>query len=233
MIASTSYLVSLAATMAKRHLGYYCVLIWRYYLLGAPGILFDASVPRFCPFRLVNGIRVLDPSPETRNHFTAIIDGALTLIKRCDPARFNRVQREIRSIINAPAFLGSSYGRALRVCAVDLRGFYDNDDPNMTTKLLASALILEATFGHLVSRGVLRTPQNSLRVDQSCRNEARRFLQRLGMTKTPWDPDSLVSLSNKDFWKHAVKELYGAATRNSAAEAEVWKKVERRRKDKP
>jgi len=151
-----------------------------------------------------------------------LADAAVHLIAECDPIRFKRVRAEIRSIVNAPAIAGSTYGRPLRVCSVDFR--YSPDDQEMAVKLLAAALIREATVGHLVSRGVLRIRRNRLRFDRLCCEEARRFLQRLGMTSTPYDPECLTTLPRDMYWRLAAKEIHGVLVRNPAKEANISKK---------
>src|SRR5690242_2257956 len=78
--------------MIRRRFNYYCGLISRYYIFGFPGILFDVAVRWSCPFKLVSGMRVMDPRPETRNGFIDLVDRALALIARTDPVRFRRVQ---------------------------------------------------------------------------------------------------------------------------------------------
>ncbi len=210
--------------MVKRGLRYYWAVIWRYYLLGAPGILLDAVLPRVCPSQMKRGFRVLDPQPETRSQFETVVDAALALIAQFDQIRFRRVQAEIRSIVNAPA-LGSTYSRPLKVCSVDLRCCFDVDDPEMTVKFLASMLVYEATYGHLFGRGVLRSRRNCLRVDCFCCKEAQRFMHRLGMTDTPWDPKHLSPLSRWSSMRHSAKTLCGVFTRDAAAEAGVYKKA--------
>ena len=217
--------------MPKHRLEYYCTLLIREYIQAAPGIGLSAAVRAFCPFRLISGIRVIDPTPETRSHFTEVVDAALATIARFDPIRFARVQREIRIIVNAAGVYGSTYGRALKFCSLDLRCFYDEDDPNTTVRLLASALVYEATFGHLFSRGILRTRQNGSRFDALCCREPQRFLRRLGMANTPWDPDQLSTIPRHLFWKQAMTQLRGLVVRDAAAEAKVWEETNKRLKE--
>jgi len=206
----------------KRGLRYCCALIWRQYLLGLPAIFFEAATRRFCPCEIRKGFRILDPWTDTRHYTSTLADAAVHLIAECEPIRFKRVRAEIRSIVNALAIAGSTYGRPLRVCSVDFR--YSPDDQEMAVKLLAAALIREATVGHLVSRGVLRIRRNRLRFDRLCCEEARRFLQRLGMTSTPYDPECLTTLPRDMYWRLAAKEIHGVLVRNPAKEANISKK---------
>ena len=203
----------------KRGFRYHCALMWRDYLIGLPGLFFEAVSHLLCPIEMTKGFRVMDPWPETRSHFSKVVDAAVDVIAQSDPVRFRRVQAEIRSIVNGPAIVGSTYGRPLRVCSVDLRCFSDPDSPELAVQLFASALVREATVGHLANRGILRTRQNRLRFDHLCCEEARRFLHRLGMTKTPYDPECLTTLPRGAFWGIAMKEIHGVFVRNSAPEA--------------
>ncbi len=210
--------------MMKRSLIYYSIFFWRSYCVGAPAIVFEVLTQWCCPFHIIEHIRVLDPTPETRGYFNAAIESALALIRTVDLVRFWRVQREIHSIVNAPASLGSSYGRPFKVCSVDFRCFYVKDDPNMSINLLASHLVYEATLGHLHSKGILRTQRNHLRFDELRRRQAQRFLQRLGMAITPWDSDRFITFQPGKLSRRAIKDLCGVFTRDPSAEATVWKK---------
>jgi len=210
--------------MIKRRFSFYLVLIWRQYLVGAPATLLEVLVHWMCPFQMIKKIRVVDPITETRGYFIAAIERALTLIATSDSIRFNRVQREIHSIVSGPAPCGSTYGRPLRVCSVDLRCYYVEDDPNMTIMLVASALVREATAGYLFSKGIPRTRRNQLRFNHLCRKEAQQFLQQFGMTTTPLDSEQFAVTHQEAFWKSAVKAIHGVFVRNSAGEAAVWKK---------
>jgi hypothetical protein len=205
--------------MLKHRLSYYLLLIWHDYVTEAPAILFEFLGQWGTPFQIFRKIRVMDPIAETRGYFVATIEHALTLIETVDLVRFNRVQREIHSVIRDRALLGSSYGRPLRTCLVDMRCFYVKDDPDAFIKIVASALVREATFGHLVSKGILRTRRNRLRFDQLCNREARRFLQKVGVEITPWEPEP----QRIAFWKHAATTFHGVFGCDYATEAELWK----------
>jgi hypothetical protein len=116
---------------------------------------------------------------------------------------------------------------------VDLRCFYDSDDPELTIKLLASTLVYEATYGHLFGRGVLRSRHNRIRFDGLCCKEAQQFMHRLGMMDTPWDPAHLSSAPHGSSVRISAKALCGVFTRATAAEAAVWKKAEAHRHTEP
>lgn len=214
--------------MNRLPLRYYLFLIPRYYVVGLPGVVLDLIVQWLSPEQVVDGFRIIDPRSETRSHFVSVVKSALSLIARYDLLRFKIVKAEIRSIVNAPAVLGASYERPLRVCAVDLRCFYDQNTPQTTEVLLASALIHEATFGHLISRGIIRTRANACRVDAFCCRQAHCFLRRLGMSSTPWDEQRLSEVSRAEFWRLAVHELREVFRRDANAEASIWKQVRRK-----
>ena len=173
--------------MAVRGLRYYCALIPRYYLLGLPELLVDAAFRFLWPSELKMGIRLVDSARRASSPSIAAVDAALGLIARIDRVRFRRVQTEIRTIVNLPVVLGFCYERPLRLCSVDIAWLCEGGDPETTRKLLASVLVHEATLGHLFSHGILRNRWNYSRVERLRCAEAKRFLQRAGMTHTPWD----------------------------------------------
>jgi len=182
--------------MPKRGLCYYAVILPRHYLLGLPGVLGQAVVCHFTPFELRRGIRIVDPIERTRAHFVSVVGMALDLIAQFDPIRFSRVQSEIQTIMSVPGTPGCDYQRPLRLCSTNLQSFYDRDYPGseFAIKLLASTLIRDATSGHLSSRGIRRSKRNARRFDALCCREAQRFMRRLGMTITPWDPERLYHM---------------------------------------
>jgi hypothetical protein len=194
--------------MVMRKLRYYCALVWREYLVGAPGILLVSGVRRSCPFQTVRGFRVGDPAPETRVCFTTHVDEAMALIANCDPIRWKRVQREIRIIVNAGSTWSSCYGRASRICMMDFRSFYNPDDTCMTVRILASQLIYQATYGHLYSRGIVPGRQIRQRVATLRWKETERFLrQRVRMTTLPLEADSSTAPPSGVNWKWVTSEI--------------------------
>ena len=174
--------------MQRKRLSYFGGLVFRDYLLRSPGIILESVVRANSPHSLVEGIRIVDHNPETFKRFTNMTGEALMLVCESDQARFRRIQREIRSVMNAPSIGCFDYCRPFRACSIDSNSFYDSDDWLMTVKFTASALVYLATFGRLYTLGILRTPQTKKRFDSMCVHEALRFMKRLGMESTPWDP---------------------------------------------
>jgi len=86
----------------------------------------------------------------------------------------------------------------------------DADDPEFITKMVASLLVHEATYGHLLSRGILPNKRNWLRFGELCCKEPRRFLNRIGMTRTPWDSDRLETFTGVSFSRLAIKYIRSA-----------------------
>jgi hypothetical protein len=216
-----------------RKLRYFCVLVWRVYLVGAPGIVLLFGARRCSPFQTISGIRVADPTPETLGHFTTVVGEALALIARCDPIRWKRVQREIHTVVNTATGGPACYDRALRVCMVDVRRFFDANDSSLTVRLMAFELIFQSTLGYLYSKGILRNRQNQQRFDSLCWAEGVLFLQRrVGMTTFPWEPVSGAAPPQEPYWRLVMRELHGVFARDPAAETEVWKTVDRHPEDK-
>lgn len=191
--------------MRARRLRYYCRLFFRDYLVGCPAILLESVVRQYSQFRIIGEIRVVDPTPLTFGRFTNMVNDSLALIAKSDARRFRRIQIEIRNIINAPAVGGYNYGRPFRVCCIDLRCLYDEDEVDMTIKFVASVLVYLATRGRLYSLGILETRQTKARLNSLCCKEAQRFMQRLGMSKTPWDTENL-SLPPKVSYLQFIKQ---------------------------
>jgi hypothetical protein len=184
-----------------------CRFILHFYVVDLPAIFFGVAFECLCPSESLRGFKVSDPTPETRDQFKKVVDAALGLIAESASAKYSRVQREIRCIVNAPAPLGSTYGRAPKICSLNMAYFEDADYPGLIVNLVAAALIQQATVGHLIRRRILRTASNQQRFDSICFKEPQRFLQRLGMTKTPWDPDRIGSLTKEEFKYYAKREL--------------------------
>lgn len=208
--------------MVKRGFNYYTCLIFQEYVVGLPAIFFGFLGLYKCPFKLINGIRVVDPTPETRPYFTNAVAKALELIAASDAVRFGRVHRNIQIIVNAatPKF-ASCGGPLLKVCSVNFRYFY-YPEFGKTAKLLASALVHAATYNYLIERGVVMTKFNQERYAAIRIKEACRFLRRVGMTDTPFDSE-VERIAGWPLFKAGVKEMSRIFTRDPTAEAAIWK----------
>ena len=196
--------------MRPRGLCYRCAFIARYYVLDLPGILLSVPVLHMFPSEVGSGIRIVDPMPQTRARFSSMVGQALDLIAAGDPVRFARVRMEIRIIANVAGGLGSVYQPAFKVCTVNLRRFGCGGDTASAIKLLASTFVHDATVGYLLRRWTFRTNRNYDRFDRLCCREARRFMHRLGMAKTPWDTEHLSRLSFMEALTIGVKDFAAA-----------------------
>lgn len=220
--------------MAKCHLRYRTAFFLRYCVLGFPAILVDVWLRYFSRCELVKGIRIVATVPETQKEFTCMLEGALTLIADSDKRRWTRVQREIVLIVTAS--MGdaiANYSRPLKVCTVDLRCFFTKD-PILTKKLLASALIHEATHGALYTHRLMQTRRNHVRVERLCNKEAKRFLLRAGIASSEWDLYTDHDLKRTPLWlrlKRVFQEIKAIVKRDPAAEAEVWRTLIESEKD--
>lgn len=162
----------------------YCRVLFRDYVLDAPAVAMDAIVQFMVPAQLSEGIRLIDPVPETRRVFTTLVGEALKFLAEVDPVRFRRASREIRSIVNAPAFEGCLYARPLRVCSLDLRCYYYPGDRIAAREGIAAAVVRAATRGYLQSHGILCVRENRARIDRIYCGEEQRFLQQFGTVRT-------------------------------------------------
>jgi|YelNatPaOPRAMG01_1025707.scaffolds.fasta_scaffold32341_3 hypothetical protein len=209
--------------MAKRDFNYYSRLIFRHYVCGLPATLLDLLGLCFCPFQLVKGIRVVDPTKETRPYFINAVACALDLLAQSDAIRFRRIEESIRIIANAAtAKFASCSGPPLRICSVNFRRFYDPRFEK-TVKWLASALVYGATYHHVIERGVVPDKLSERRIADLRVKEAKQFLERVGMTDSPFD----VAVEMRAGWsllKAGINEIRDLLDRDPAVEAALWKK---------
>ena len=203
--------------MAKRRLCFYFGFVARHYLRDFPAILLSLPVQQMSPSDVKHGIRVVDPTPQTRAQFLSIVGEALDLIATSDPLRFTRVRRQVRTIVNIPGLIGSAYQPTFKVCTLSLRSSGYQRDTTGAVKFLAATFVHDATCGFLVRQGTFRTSRNYDRFDRLCCREAQRFMQRLGMAKTPWDPEHLSRLGLKGALTVGLKDL-AAAERHAGTE---------------
>ncbi len=195
--------------MGRRGFNYRWGIFWRYYVCdGLPTLLLSFVARCGCQPEKRHGFLILDPERETRVEFTTLVSDALELIAQSDRIRFNRVCAQIRSVMNGMVVFGSTYTRALKMGTLHLKFFARGNDRETTVRFLASALVKEATFGHLVSRGVLPTRRNYSRFVNVCLNEAQRFLQQLGIRNSPWDQERLPMVTSRfEGLVHGFKEM--------------------------
>ena len=157
---------------------------WLRYVLGFPELLTDAVLCAL-PTKRKMGFRVIASNDASVGDFPDAVGAALALLEKFDPVRFNRVRSEVGTILNGPAAL--NYGRAARLCALDVRLFESKGDPEKTAAMIASAIVFNATEGYLLSRGITHTRRNWSRVQRLKWREARRFLKRVGISSSLWD----------------------------------------------
>ncbi|SPE50135.1 hypothetical protein SBV1_1070016 [Verrucomicrobia bacterium] len=177
--------------MAKRGFCFYCGFVAQHYLRELPGTLLTMPTLRAFPFEVKRGIRVVDAMPPTGVRPTSTVGAALDLVAASDPVRFGRVGMHIRTVAVFAGLVSSVYHPAFKICCVNLRCLGSPGDTPSPIEFLASIIVHDATIGYLEGQGVLRTGTNYDRFDRLCCEEARRFLKRLGMARTPWDPERL------------------------------------------
>lgn len=205
--------------MTLKRLGFQLVFCIRHYLCGLPGILFSLPVQRGVRPVFSHGIRIVDPYPQADVPFSNFVTLALDLIERSDPIRFGRVRTQIRTIVNITGIIGSVYDPALRSCTIGGRCCTREAKREDTFEILASIFVRDATIGHLLRHGVLRTKRNYDCFDRLCAREAQRFMQRLGIAKTPWDPDQLMRPKSNEAIAATVRGFV-AAEKEAAANAQ-------------
>jgi len=187
-----------------------------------PAVAAEAMLLRFWPYELSEGIRIVDPLPETRAGFVVAVKAALTLIETNDPRRFARLGREVRAIINIPVFGGAEYCRFLKSCHIDLRAFPLSPYHDSAITLLACRLIHEATHGHLCTKKVLQH-RHYPRVERLCKGEEVRFARKLGLDlpkdwcEVPEDAKPQIE-ERRRFASEQKKRLFGSRPHESVRE---------------
>lgn len=126
------------------------------------------------------GITVLNPLAAGHPGFMPDLIEALKIIRREDPRRFRRVQREIKCISNIDG-LGAAafYLRFGRMCGVRYRECLSVNPPRQRHRSIAVAIVHEATHGAICSRGVRQKGSVRQRVERVCEAEENRFIKRL------------------------------------------------------
>ena len=166
--------------------GFKALLVLRHYVLRFPETLLSWVLTRVSPAASVDGMRIVDASPQPHNEFARICAEAVALMKEKDPVRARRLRREISIVMHTPAsFAVGKYSRPLRFCEINLK-LFSSSDPKAAVALFASALVYGATYGHLLSWGILQTRRNFSRVERLCCLEAERFLLKLGVAHSLW-----------------------------------------------
>lgn len=180
--------------MKQQGFCYRCSFWFNYHLLDLPANLLCSAGLWKCPSETIHGIRVIDPASNTRIRFTRIAKEALDLIADSHLISFKRTQEQIGTICNSAGVVGCVYAVALKTSTVNLRAIDSIGDRESARTYLASLLVHDATFGLLLSRGILRNRRNRNRFDHVCRRAAQRFMRRLGVSENPWDEKNMIRL---------------------------------------
>ena len=117
-------------------------------------------------------------------HFRTTLLSALQLLRSTDPARFARVQREIKWIVNCTlACPGAEYHSGIRTCRVDFEEPTSDSDPTFSAGWWARTLVHEATHGVIEAWGIPYESSLRSRIERLCVAEEQRFLRRLAATQ--------------------------------------------------
>ena len=169
-------------------------------------VLITASLSRelrrmFAPTSF-DGISIVDMSLRRGldERFQADIVAALNLIKRVDPRRYHRIQREVRCIKNTEQIPITSYARLLQTCTFDYSRIDARKNPEWYHWWLAMKLVHEASHGAIYSRNIAYTPGLRLRIERLCHREETRFAKRADMVNKQWC-DALVSEFDERRWQ--------------------------------
>ena len=157
-----------------------------------PLLMFVAQLTRWaCHHNTISvheGIRICDMTNISllRDHFMRAVVKALHLLKKADPRRYRRVQRQLHYIAHSACEPGhASFDPRSRICWIDFtRLEFPQDasaDDRVDVMLLAACLVRQATHGEIWQKGVRDQFRERLRerVVRLCHLEASRFLRQI------------------------------------------------------
>ena len=151
-----------------------------------PGYFLDYAAPVLWPYIVHDGIKILAPRPAVRENFTRLVQEGLEFIAVHDPARYRRVCREIRLIMNIPTLAGAHYSRPFKVFYLDEAVFRRAKELDGSIGALACTLVRESVHGHLFSKKILQTRKNYSRVEDICNRDMLRFAERIRYDAEGW-----------------------------------------------
>jgi hypothetical protein len=141
--------------------------------------------------------------------------GALDLIRRFDPRRFRRIERDVPRILVRRGG-GAEYRELTRTCVLEA-----GDVQRLTAANLALAIVHEAAHARIFRRGVPYWPGLAERIEARCVKEQIAFTRRLG--RAGWDVGPMLD--------HYQQRLAGRARTPEAMHA--WRMRALRNRDAP
>ena len=151
------------------------------------------------------------------------------LIRRVDPRRYIRVQRQIGYIVDARGTAVGSYRERHRVCQIDFTRFpcdwlhTDSSTYEWYLAGYAALIVHEATHGYLYSRGVPYTRTTRAFSERMCVTEQQRFAARLQSERfdfahdlvAEYDPEDWRESWNRTKWQRWIADVRKLHTKSA------------------
>jgi hypothetical protein len=167
------------------------------------------------------GIRLLNYNPDFEGDttFAECTKDALALIEQHDPRRFQRIQREVRSIESRVEETIGRYQRKGRRCVIDFARYQEltnevlnpqnrgTDEYRWYLAHYATTLIHEATHGKIYSFEIPYMDDNYVQIERLCCREEQRFAARLPQDTYDFAND-LVEEFDSTFWDNHRKQSF-------------------------
>lgn len=156
-------------------------------------------------FRATNPIRkcwrfgsfeIYDITLQTRNTdvFFEFTKKALILIQKLDSRRYQRIEKQIRRIINIHLLAFAEYRAIDKSCNVDFRRYAECNDPELGLRAYACTLVHEATHGVLESRCIPYTRRTKPLIECICIKESLRFARKFEDKTFDWEQHFLAEM---------------------------------------
>lgn len=135
----------------------------------------DRIYLRLSKNKVIDGLRVGVLSNEDGQEVLSRVQQALNLIKTCDPHRYNRVRRELKSILIIYLFgPAGSFSSEHRRCQLDVE-FVMTSRP----EVIASTIIHEGTHAYQFRRNIPYNEENRHRVEKACIRQEMAFAKKV------------------------------------------------------
>jgi hypothetical protein len=112
---------------------------------------------------------------------------ALLLIRKADPRRFRRIQRQCSLVINARLKAHAKYQPIGKICLICLAKMDEGTRQEQIIERVAGTIVHEATHGEIEARRIAFTKRTRKRIEGICVIEAARHLRCLARFRD--DPD--------------------------------------------
>ncbi|MFL5493649.1 MAG: hypothetical protein ACJ8DC_04605 [Gemmatimonadales bacterium] len=173
----------------------------------------------------LDGIEVVDAAEEDGERTLERLRGALNVIEKGDPRRYQRLKRDLRRIVLVRAG-DPEFASEIGACILR-SGYVRESEP----AALASTLVHEATHARLCRLGIGYGPALRARVEGICVREQIAFAERIGSVEIL---DHLRQKLDRPWWTRAqLQERRIVAWRNLGVPEWAVRWYERRTRGAP